>query len=124
MVVVTVKAVCGQKWGEPSKFWVFIHPLQETEAVIHSKNLPHTIDNFNGWTGETKTAFSVYALNCGRKKIFFSKNIGKVGTFVIFSRNFFFLIFPNFFWNLFFATKFMDSRFSWGTRVLVIYEGI
>ena len=67
MVVVTVAAVCGRKRGESSKFFKIIQPLEETEVGIHSKNLLNSIDGLNGWTGETKTVFSGFSLNSGKK---------------------------------------------------------
>ena len=69
-VLVIDAAVDDQKQGEPSKFLKIIQPLEKTEVGIHSKNLLDTIDGFNGSTGETKTVFSGFAPNSGKKNFF------------------------------------------------------
>ena len=47
--------------------------MEETEVGIHSKNLIITIDDFKGWTGETKTLVPA-SLQIRTKKNFFQWN--------------------------------------------------
>ena len=104
MVLVMVATVCGRKQGKPSKILKTIQPLEETEVGIHSKNFIITIDDFKGWTWETKTVFPA-SLQIWTKKNFFSvKFLRKVGN------NFFFEdFFLKMFWNIFW--EFWNQKF-------------